>query len=184
MTTIFVPKLKLELLAQLYVLLVTCVCMCSIFNRFKHLYTNILISLLINPFSGSGQSLDLNLEMSPTDFADGAKGTDDFGSLSFQNHLKDIPDVRESRVSQILLQYLIRFFAKASLLDTRCHQHKVIQIEESSPSAIMGTPLPLGQVYTPGLPSFRSGVNSSLLPVYEVCQRTLCCCRCTASLNC
>ncbi|KAL1832577.1 hypothetical protein ACET3Z_002228 [Daucus carota] len=106
--------------------------------------TNFEPSTYDNDFCSEAEtgSLDLNLEMSPTDFADGAKGTDDFGSLSFQNHLKDIPDVRESR-------------------------HKVIQIEESSPSAIMGTPLPLGQVYTPGLPSFRSGVNSSLLPVYE-----------------
>ena len=52
-------------------------------------------------FLGSGQYLDLNLVMSPPDFADGAKGTDDFGSLSFQNHLKDIPAVIKSRVSQI-----------------------------------------------------------------------------------
>ncbi|KAL1822677.1 hypothetical protein ACET3Z_009455 [Daucus carota] len=90
---------------------------------------------------GSGQYLDLNLVMSPPDFADGAKGTDDFGSLSFQNHLKDIPVLIKPR--------------------------KVIQIEESSTSAIMGTPLPLGQVYTQGHPSFWSGVNSGVLPIYE-----------------
>ncbi|KAK1392642.1 ethylene-responsive transcription factor RAP2-7-like [Heracleum sosnowskyi] len=90
---------------------------------------------------GSGQYLDLNLVICPTYFPNGAKGTDDFGSLSFQNHLDEIPEVTKSR--------------------------KVSREEESSACTMMGTQMPLGQVFTPGHPSFWSGVNSSFLPVYE-----------------
>lgn len=46
---------------------------------------------------GNGQYLDFNLVISPPDFADGAKGTDNFGSLSFQNHSDNIPEVIKSR---------------------------------------------------------------------------------------
>ncbi|XP_074375175.1 uncharacterized protein LOC141716920 [Apium graveolens] len=92
--------------------------------------------------TGSGQYLDLNLLISPPYFPDGAKGMDDFGSLSFQNHLDETPEVSKSR--------------------------KVTRKEESSASTIMGIQLPLGQVYTPEHhPSFWSGVNSSFLPVFE-----------------
>lgn len=53
------------------------------------------------PFAGSAQYLDLNLVISPPYFADGAKETDDFGSLSFQNHLDDIHEVIKSRVIRL-----------------------------------------------------------------------------------
>ncbi|KAL8125922.1 hypothetical protein AgCh_013288 [Apium graveolens] len=92
-------------------------------------------------YAGSGQYLDLNLLISPPYFPDGAKGMDDFGSLSFQNHLDETPEVSKSR--------------------------KITRKEESSASTIMGIQLPLGQVYTPEHPSFWSGVNSSFLPVFE-----------------